>query len=101
MNKSILLGSALAVALSAPAMAGDFHALKGLQGAAPAPLQDGVLAATEGGLSCLSAGGSNVVDGGAVCIASDVPTSLGVFSSFTVSNFLPVHTAQFLNASGL
>ena len=52
MNKSILLGGALAVALSAPAMAADFHALKGLQGAAPAPLQDGVLAATEGGAVC-------------------------------------------------
>jgi len=49
MNKSILLGSALAVVLSAPAMAADFHALKGLQGASLAPLQDGVLAARKGG----------------------------------------------------
>lgn len=99
--KTTLLGCALGVALSAPAMAADFHALAGLQGTSPAPLQDKALAATEGGLSCVSVNGSAVVDAGAVCIASDVPTTLGVFSSFTVSNGLPVHTAQFLNASGL
>ena len=53
MIKTTLFGTALAVALSAsPAIAEDFHALAGLQGATPAPLQDGVLAATEGGLIC-------------------------------------------------
>lgn len=52
MIKTTLLGSALAVALSAAAMAGDFHALAGLQGAIPSPLQDEALAATEGGFFC-------------------------------------------------
>ena len=98
--KTTLLGSALAVALSAPAMAGDFHALAGLQGTSPAPLQDEALAATEGGLSCISVNGSTVDDAGAVCIASDVPNSAGIFSSFTVSNGLPVHTAIFLHTTG-
>jgi len=47
--KTTLLGSALAVALSAtPVIAADFHALAAL-GATPAPLEDGVLASTEGG----------------------------------------------------
>jgi len=50
MLKTTLLGSALAVALSPAAMAGDFHALAGLQGAIPSPLQDEALVATEGGL---------------------------------------------------
>jgi hypothetical protein len=101
MIKTTLFASALAVALSAPAMAGDFHALAGLQGTSPAPLQDEALAATEGGLSCISVNGSIVDDAGAVCIASDVPTSLGTFASFTVSNGLPVHTAFFLGTTGL
>jgi len=48
--KTTLLGSALAVALSVPAMAADFHALVAL-GATPAPLQDEVLASTEGGVA--------------------------------------------------
>ena len=53
MIKTTLLGSALAVALSAaPAMAADFQALAHLQGAAPTPLTDVVLAATEGGVVC-------------------------------------------------
>ncbi|MGH8651403.1 MAG: hypothetical protein ACREYE_04090 [Gammaproteobacteria bacterium] len=48
--KNTLLVSALAVALStAPAMAADFHALAGLRGTAPTPLEDEALAATEGG----------------------------------------------------
>jgi len=33
-------------------MAGDFHAVAGLQGAIPSPLQDEALAATEGGFLC-------------------------------------------------
>jgi hypothetical protein len=100
--KTTLLGSALAVALSAPAMAADFHALKGLQGAAPAPLQDGVLAATEGGLFCTSVNGSfagfDVPTG--VCLVSDLPTISTQFSSFAVSNELPVTGATFLQVTG-
>lgn len=102
MFKSILLGSALAVALSAPAIAADFHALKGLQGAAPAPLQDGVLAATEGGLFCSSVNGSFAGFDGApgVCLVSDLPTIAGGFSAFAVSNELPVTGATFLQVTG-
>jgi hypothetical protein len=101
--KTTLFGSALAVALSAsPAIAADFHALKGLQGAAPAPLQDGVLAATEGGLACTSVNGSlagfAVATG--VCLVSDLPTISGAFSAFAVSNELPVTGATFLQVTG-
>ena len=103
MIKTTLFGSALAVALSAsPAIAEDFHALAGLQGATPAPLQDGVLAATEGGLFCSSVNGSfagfDVPSG--VCLVSDLPTIAGGFSSFAVSNELPVTGATFLQVTG-
>lgn len=96
MNKSILLGGALAVALSAPAMAGDFHALAGLQGATPAPLQDGVLAATEGGATCnltptlgavgLGAAYCSLVTGGvslnasAVAVGVDIPLTANILN---------------------
>jgi len=100
MNKSILLGSALAVALSAPAMAADFHALKGLQGARLAPLQDGVLAATEGGSLCISAGGSAAQSGtpefASVCLVADLAPATGGFAHFAVANSLDVAGAQFL-----
>ena len=98
MIKTTLLGSALAVALSAgPAMAEDFHALKGLQGAAPAPLQDGVLATTEGGAECTFAlatngGGS----GGGVCLLSALPFA----AFFSVANALPVTAANYLQVHG-
>jgi len=97
--KSTLLGSALAVALSAPAMAGDFHALAGLQGTTPAPLQDEALAATEGGLFCQSAAGSfaGFDDPGGVCLVSDLPP----FAAFAVSNFANVTAAVFLQVHGL
>ncbi|MDQ3564457.1 MAG: hypothetical protein M3436_10055 [Pseudomonadota bacterium] len=95
MNKSILLGSALAVALSAPAMAADFHALKGLQGASLAPLQDGVLAATEGGAACDFTTAST--DGGGVCLLSALPNA----AFFSVANELPVTAANFLQVHGL
>ena len=53
MIKNTLLGCALAAALStASAMAADFHALAGLQGTTLTPLEDEVLAATEGGTVC-------------------------------------------------
>ena len=95
MNKSILLGGALAVALSAPAMAADFHALKGLQGAAPAPLQDGVLAATEGGGVCTFESADSTTTG--VCLLAALPNA----AFFSVANALPVTAAQFLQVHGL
>ena len=95
MIKTTLLGSALAVALSAgPAMAEDFHALKGLQGAAPAPLQDGVLATTEGGAACDFTLATN--DGGGVCLLSALPFA----AFFSVANALPVTAANFLQVHG-
>lgn len=100
MNSSILLGSALAVALSAPAMAADFHALKGLQGATPAPLQDGVLAAAEGGAVC-ALGTPFAADSqgaGGVCLVSFIGGSQGAF--FSVTNAAPVSGANFLQVTG-
>ncbi len=92
--KTTLLGGALAVALSAPAMAGDFHALNGLQGATPAPLQDGVLAATEGGAACDFT--LATTDGAGVCLLAALPS--GAF--FSVANELPVTAANFLQVHG-
>ncbi len=92
--KTTLLGSALAVALSAPAMAGDFHALAGLQGATPAPLQDGVLAATEGGATCDFQ--TATTDGAGVCLLSALPFA----AFFSVANELPVTAANFLQVHG-
>jgi hypothetical protein len=102
MIKTTLLGSALAVALSAaPAMAADFHALAGLQGATPAPLQDEVLAATEGGAACTVAVGlvSVTVDSGTaggVCLVSILVTPAGGLSIFAVANEIPILAANFL-----
>ncbi len=103
MNKSILLGGALAVALSAPAMAADFHALKGLQGAAPAPLQDGVLATTEGGAACVANGSAagGLIDNIGVALCASLPTAGGTnFANFSVFNAAPVTAAQFLQVVG-
>ncbi|MGH8469431.1 MAG: hypothetical protein ACREVY_10770 [Gammaproteobacteria bacterium] len=104
MNKSILLGSALAVALSAPAMAADFHALNGLQGATPAPLMDGVLAATEGGAACIAGTGAaagGLVDNIGVALCAALPTAGGTnFANFAVFNAAPVTAAQFLQVVG-
>lgn len=102
MIKTTLLDSALAVALSAaPAMAADFHALAGLQGATPAPLQDEVLAATEGGATCTVAVGliSVTADSGTaggVCLISILVTPAGGLAIFAVANALPVLAANFL-----
>jgi hypothetical protein len=101
MNKTTLLGSALAVTLSAtPAMAADFHALAGLQGTIPAPLHDEVLAATEGGAVCTATVGSISVTAdsgtaGGVCLVAILVTPEGV-AIFAVANALPVLGAQFL-----
>lgn len=95
MIKITLLGSALAVALSAaPAMAADFHALGGLQGTSPAPLQDEVLAATEGGATCVL-DSATTTDGG-VCLLAALPNA----AFFSVANELPVTAAQFLQVHG-
>ncbi len=80
MFKSILLGSALGVALlGAPVMAADFQALARLQGAALTPLKDVALAAVEGGALCAGSTTAFVVSGipGVVCnsaltVASDM-----------------------------
>ncbi|MEE9424510.1 MAG: hypothetical protein V3V18_05980 [Methylococcales bacterium] len=88
------LGSALAVGLlSSTAMAADFHALSGVQ-AAPAPVQDTELSATEGGASCDF---SEVASGGgvALCAYLESGASKGT-AKFTVANELPVTAAQFL-----
>jgi hypothetical protein len=93
--KTTLLGSALAVALSAGSViaAEDFHALAGLQ-ATPAPLQDGVLATTEGGATC----DATTVDsaGGVALCAFLTSGASGGAAAFTVANELPVTAAQFL-----
>lgn len=100
MFKSILLGSAVAVTLSAaPAMAADFQALAHLQGPVPTPLNDATLAATEGGTVCISVHGSaaDAQATGAVCLVADLPG----LAAFAVANGLPVVAAQFLQVSGL
>ena len=106
MIKTTLLGSALAVALSAaPTMAADFHALAGLQGATPAPLHDEVLAATEGGAVCTAtvATAVSVISvtadsgtAGGVCLIALLRTPTGGIAIFAVANELPVLDAQFL-----
>jgi hypothetical protein len=98
MIKTTLLGSALAVALSAgPAIAADFHALKGLQGAAPAPLQDGVLATTEGGATCSITADVGAVGAGAAYCGFVIGASGS--SSFTpVGVDIPL-TANILNVT--
>ncbi|MGH8659022.1 MAG: hypothetical protein ACREV4_11260 [Gammaproteobacteria bacterium] len=101
--KTALLGSTLAVALSAPAMAADFHALAGLQGATPAPLQDGVLAATEGGAACVAGTGAaagGLVDNIGVALCAALPSLSGTFANFAVFNQAPVTAAQFLQVVG-
>lgn len=99
--KNTLLGGALAVALStAPAMAADFHALAGLRGAPPTPLEDEALAATEGGMLCTATHGLTTVTMdtglGGSCAMGLVFNSAGVLvavfgfaSTFTfTANFL-------------
>jgi len=94
MKKVTLLGSSLAVALlSAPAMAADFHALTGVQ-AAPAPIQDVELSATEGGATCDA---TTVGSAGGVALCAFLSSGAsGGTAQFTVANELPVTAAQFL-----
>jgi len=94
MIKTTLFGSALVVALSAaPAIAADFHAIAGLQGAAPAALQDGVLAATEGGATCTVISADS---GTGVALCSALPPA----AFFAVANAAPVTAANFLQVHG-
>ena len=94
MIKTTLFGSALAVALSAsPAIAEDFHALDGLQGAAPAPLQDGVLAATEGGAICTVISADSAAGGFALCAALP-PAAFFAVANFATRNGRPVPTGS-------
>lgn len=96
MNKSILLGSALAVALSAPAMAADFHALEGLQGHTPEALPDMALATTEGGAIC-GITADFTADGGGAAYCAFSQTTGGV-SVVTVGVDIPL-TANILTVS--
>lgn len=102
MIKNTLLGCALAVALSAaPSMAADFHALAGLRGTTPIPLDDEVLAATQGGAVCTVALGpiSVTADSGStggVCLIGILISPTGGLAIFAVANALPVLAANFL-----
>ncbi len=92
--KKITLGSTVAVALlSSTAMAADFHALSGVQ-AAPAPIQDTELSATEGGATCDN---TTVASAGGVALCAFLaPGASKGTAQFTVANELPVTAAQFL-----
>lgn len=100
MKKTTLLASALGIALSsAPAMAEDFHALSVLH-AAPAPMQDTELAATEGGATCDTGTGQTATNEnpGGVCLTSGIGGAQG--ASFAVANNAPVTGANFLQVTG-
>lgn len=100
--KNTLLGSGLAVALSiTPAIAADFHALAGLGGTTPTPLEDTALAATEGGTTCTATVGliSVTADSGlhgGVCIVGIVTNSTGALAIFAFANTFPSFAANFL-----
>jgi hypothetical protein len=92
MFKSILLGSALGVALlAAPVMAADFKALAHLQGAALTPLKDAALAAVEGGALCMGSTTVRVDFGVAVCSIT-VGNAAGAvhIGDFLMTNQLPL-----------
>ncbi|MGH8604705.1 MAG: hypothetical protein ACREXR_18550 [Gammaproteobacteria bacterium] len=103
--KNPLLGCALSVALSAsPAMAADFHALAGLRGTTPAPLDDVVLAATEGGTVCTATVGliSVTADSGAaggICLVGILTTPAGVLSIVAFANAFPSSAVNFVQFS--
>ena len=94
--KSALLGSALAVALSTSAMAGDFYALAGLQGTTP--LQDGVLGATEGGATCSLPEGLGGAEGAGAAYCGFVIGISGSLSATPVGVDIPL-TANILNVT--
>jgi len=100
--KNALRGYALAVALStAPVMGADFHALAALRGTTPTPVDDEVLAATEGGAVCtvtvdLITVTADTGMAGGVCLVSILITPAGGMAIFAVANGLPVLAANFL-----
>lgn len=95
MKKVTLLAGIAAIALSTSVMAEDFRALGNIQAA---PVQNTELAATEGGAVCDASGAA---DGGVgVALCSFLATGGGGVSTFTVTNALPVTSAQFLSVVG-
>ncbi len=95
MKKVTLLAGVAAIALSTSVMAEDFRALGNIQAA---PVQNMELAATEGGSVCDNTGAA---DGGVgVALCSFLATGTGDVSVFTVTNALPVTSAQFLSVVG-
>lgn len=95
--KATLLGSTLAVALSAPAIAGDFHALEGLQGHTPEALPDAALATTEGGATCNITPDAGAAGAGAAYCGFVVGAS-GSISGTPVGVDIPL-TANILNVT--
>ncbi len=102
MIRNKVLACALAVALSAaPALAADFHALAGLRGATPTPLDDEVLAATEGGAACsVTLGPISVTadsgTAGGVCLIGILISPTAGIAIFAVANAIPITGANFL-----
>lgn len=97
MKKTMLLGSALAVALSVPAMAGDFYALEGLQGHTPEALANTVLATTEGGATCVG-GVGETAEGLGAAYCGFVIGAQGNYSGTPVGVDIPL-TANILNVT--
>jgi hypothetical protein len=95
MKKLTLLAGTMAIALSTSVMAEDFRALGNIQAA---PVQNAELATTEGGTVCDNTGTNT--EGGGVSLCSFLATGGGDVSVFTVSNELPVTSAQFLSVVG-
>ncbi|MEE9395392.1 MAG: hypothetical protein V3V31_00120 [Methylococcales bacterium] len=96
MKKSLLLSSALTVALvSVPAVAGEFYAMSTWNGSTPAPLQDAELSATEGGASCSTPVLGSVTGGVPLC-AWIVSGISGGEAHFAVGNALSVTVGDFL-----
>lgn len=95
MKKVTLLAGVAAIALSTSVMAEDFRALGNIQAA---PVQNTELAATEGGSVCDNTGATD--QGAGVALCSFLATGGGAQSVFTVTNALPVTSAQFLSVVG-
>jgi hypothetical protein len=98
MFKSILLGSALGIALlAAPVMAADFQALAHLQGATLTPLKDAALAAVEGGALC--AGSTTVFVASGIPGEASCSITVGTVHSaaFSVTNQLPLTGVLFVS----
>ena len=95
MKKTTILAGVMAVAMSSSVFAEDFRALGNIQAA---PVQNVELAATEGGAVCDNTGATD--QGAGVALCSFLATGTGGVSTFTVTNALPVTSAQFLSVVG-